>query len=196
MRLPKGYCPGYCSSSLIIQVIKSISMVPVNNVFLGSPDPLLSPMVDPVNGLDERMAMIEAYQKKLAELKQARAQMAQAQVQPQVTAPSLWEEIDAEVYPLSEEQKMRLAQDEEYAQNDLSIQQLVQTEILNLVKGKIENSQAGKELLNNQLSIVRKLKKKIVEDTNKEMEAFRKFKEYSKSHPNVTYEEFIKTVYQ
>lgn len=153
-------------------------------------------MVDPVNGLDERMAMIEAYQKKLAELKQARAQMAQAQVQPQVTAPSLWEEIDAEVYPLSEEQKMRLAQDEEYAQNDLSIQQLVQTEILNLVKGKIENSQAGKELLNNQLSIVRKLKKKIVEDTNKEMEAFRKFKEYSKSHPNVTYEEFIKTVYQ
>ena len=154
-------------------------MVPVNNVFLGSPDPLLSPMVDPVNGLDERMAMIEAYQKKLAELKQARAQMAQAQV-----------------YPLSEEQKMRLAQDEEYAQNDLSIQQLVQTEILNLVKGKIENSQAGKELLNNQLSIVRKLKKKIVEDTNKEMEAFRKFKEYSKSHPNVTYEEFIKTVYQ
>nr|DAM02265.1 MAG TPA: hypothetical protein [Caudoviricetes sp.] len=171
-------------------------MVPVNNVFLGSPDPLLSPMVDPVNGLDERMAMIEAYQKKLAELKQARAQMAQAQVQPQVTAPSLWEEIDAEVYPLSEEQKMRLAQDEEYAQNDLSIQQLVQTEILNLVKGKIENSQAGKELLNNQLSIVRKLKKKIVEDTNKEMEAFRKFKEYSKSHPNVTYEEFIKTVYQ
>lgn len=149
-----------------------------------------------MNGLDERMAMIEAYQKKLAELKQARAQMAQAQVQPQVTTPSLWEEIDAEVYPLSEEQKMRLAQDEEYAQNDLSIQQLVQTEILNLVKGKIENSQAGKELLNNQLSIVRKLKKKIVEDTNKEMEAFRKFKEYSKSHPNVTYEEFIKTVYQ
>lgn len=170
-------------------------MVPVNNVFLGSPDPLLGPIVDPVNGLDERMAMIEAYQKKLAELKQARAQMTQVQVQPQAT-PSLWEEIDSEVYPLSEEQKMRLAQDEEYAQNDLSIQQLVQTEILNLVKGKIENSQAGKELLSNQLSIVRKLKKKIVEDTNKEMDAFRRFKEYSRTHPNVTYEEFIKTVYQ
>lgn len=121
--------------------------------------------------------------------------MTQVQVQSQAT-PSLWEEIDSEVYPLSEEQKMRLAQDEEYAQNDLSIQQLVQTEILNLVKGKIENSQAGKELLSNQLSIVRKLKKKIVEDTNKEMDAFRRFKEYSRTHPNVTYEEFIKTVYQ
>lgn len=91
---------------------------------------------------------------------------------------------------------MKLAQDEDYAQNDIALQQMVQTEILNLVKGKIENSQSGKELLTNQLSIVKKLKKKIVEETNQEMEAFRRFKEYSKSHPNVTYEEFIKTVYQ
>lgn len=170
-------------------------MTPVNNVFLGSPDPLLGPL-DPTAGLDERMAMLEAYQKKLAELKQARTQMSQLQTQPQETAPSLWAEIDAEVYPLSDSQKMRLAQDEEYAQNDMQVQQLVQTEILNLVKGKIESSQIGNELLKNQLSIVKKLKKKIIEETNQEMEAFRKFKEYSKSHPNVTYEEFIKTAYQ
>lgn len=171
-------------------------MVPVNNVFLGSPDPLLGTVVDPSTGLDERMAMLEAYQKKLAELKQARAQMNQVKAQTPEATPSLWAEIDAEVYPLSDEQKMRLAQDEDYAQNDFAIQQLVQTEILNLVKGKIEGSQTGNELLKNQLSIVRKLKKKIVEETNKEMDAFRRFKEYSKSHPNVTYEEFIKTVYQ
>lgn len=138
--------------------------------------------------------MLEAYQKKLAELRQARAQM--SQIQPQEATPSLWNEIDSEVYPLTDEQKMKLAQDEDYAQNDIALQQMVQTEILNLVKGKIENSQSGKELLTNQLSIVKKLKKKIVEETNQEMEAFRRFKEYSKSHPNVTYEEFIKTVYQ
>lgn len=171
-------------------------MVPVNNVFLGSPDPLLGTVVDPSAGLDERMAMLEAYQKKLAELKQARAQMNQVKVQPQEAPPSLWAEIDAEVYPLSDEQKMRLAQNDEYAQNDYAIQQLVQTELLNLVKGKIESSQSGNELLKDQLSIVRKLKKKIIDETNQEMDAFRRFKEYSKSHPNVTYEEFIKTIYQ
>lgn len=168
----------------------------MNNVFLGSPDPLLGAVIDPSAGLEERMAMIEAYQKKLAELKQARAQAAQSQPQAQPTTPSVWAEIDAEVYPLSDEQKMKLAQDEDYAQNDFAIQQMVQTEILNLVKGKIESSQEGGELLKNQLSIVRKLKKKIIEETNHEMEAFRRFREYSKSHPNVTYEEFIKTVYQ
>ena len=66
-------------------------------------------------------------------------------------------------------------------------------EILNLVKGRIESTERGRELLNNQLKIVKKLKTKIIDDTNKEMEMFMRFKEFSKSNPTVTYEEFIKS---
>lgn len=40
--------------------------------------------------------------------------------------------------------------------------------------------------------IVRSLKSKIIQDTNREMEMFRKFREFSKAHPEVTYDEFIK----
>jgi hypothetical protein len=69
---------------------------------------------------------------------------------------------------------------------------MVQNEILNLVKVRIESTERGKELLSKQLRTVRKLKNKIISDTNKEMELFTKFKEYSKNNPNVTYEEFIK----
>lgn len=43
-----------------------------------------------------------------------------------------------------------------------------------------------------QLKIVKKLKEKIIQETNREMEMFRKFREFSKTHPEVTYEEFIK----
>jgi hypothetical protein len=50
----------------------------------------------------------------------------------------------------------------------------------------------GKELLQRQLKIVRSLKSKIIQDTNREMEMFRKFREFSKAHPEVTYDEFIK----
>lgn len=163
-------------------------MAPVNNVFLGGPDPLLGVM-DPSTGIDERMAMLEAYQKKLVELKQAKLQMSQQQ-----ETSSIWSQIDAEVYPLTEEQKIQLSQNPEYERNNNNLQQLVQTELLNLVRSKIENSQEGKELLTNQLTLVKTLKKQIIEHTNKEMEAFRKFKEYAKSHQNVTYEEFIKTL--
>ena len=72
------------------------------------------------------------------------------------------------------------------------IQDMVQAEILNLVKGRIEATPEGKELLQRQLKIVKKLKGKIIQETNREMEMFRKFREFSKTHPEVTYEEFIK----
>ena len=62
----------------------------------------------------------------------------------------------------------------------------------NLVRGKIEASADGKHLLEEQLKLVKLLKSKIVEVTNKEMELFKAFKEASKTNPNLTYEEFLK----
>ena len=73
-----------------------------------------------------------------------------------------------------------------------AIHVLVQRELINLIKGKIESTQEGKDLLQDQLKLTKKLKTQIIEDTQKEMQAFKRFKEYSKSHPEVTYEEFIK----
>ena len=105
----------------------------------------------------------------------------------------IWDRIDAEISPLSSEQKNRLLQNKEYLDTYNEIQSLVQLEILNLVKGKIENTERGRELLNRQLNIVRSIKGKIIEETNREMELFNKFKEYSKIHPNTSYDEFLKS---
>lgn len=102
-------------------------------------------------------------------------------------------EVDAEIAPMSDEQKAMLLQDEDYVETYTKIQSMVQNEILNLVKGRIENIPEGKELLQSQLKIVKKLKGKIIQETNKEMEMFRKFREFSKTNPEITYEEFIKT---
>jgi predicted methyltransferase len=93
---------------------------------------------------------------------------------------------------MSDEQKNMLFQDEDYLDTYNKIQNLVQMEILNLVKGRIESTQEGKELLQSQLKIIKRLKGKIIQETNREMEMFRKFREFSKQHPEVTYEEFIK----
>lgn len=153
-------------------------MYPVNQVFLGG-DPLSSS----INDFDMQMQMLEAQRKKLQQLK------AQSQAVPQKF---IWDEIDAEVSPLSEEQKERLMTNKEYVMNYNSIQALVQAELINLIKGKIESTTEGKELLQNQLKLTKILKSQIIEDTNKEMQAFKKFKEFSKTNPGVTYEEFIK----
>lgn len=164
-------------------------MIPINQVILGGGDPLLgNSMVG--NSLDEQLQLIEKYKQNLEAAKQLR-QQAQP-VQQSVPQRMIWDEIDAEIGPMSDEQKTRMLQDEDYVDTYTKIQDMVQAEILSLVKGRIEATPEGKELLQRQLKVVKKLKGKIIQETNREMEMFRKFREFSKTHPEVTYEEFIK----
>lgn len=138
----------------------------------------------------EQLQLIEKYKQNLEAAKQLKQQV--QPVQQPVPQRMIWDEIDAEISPMTDEQKTRMLQDEDYVDTYTKIQDMVQAEILNLVKGRIEATPEGKELLQRQLKIVKKLKGKIIQETNREMEMFRKFREFSKTHPEVTYEEFIK----
>ena len=93
---------------------------------------------------------------------------------------------------MTEEQKKRMFDDAEYMETYVKLNEMVQNELLNLVKAKIENTSEGKELLSQQLKTVKRLKNDIINETNREMEMFKRFKEFSKLNPGVTYEEFIK----
>ena len=114
------------------------------------------------------------------------------QVTQQPTTQGIWDAIDAEIAPLTQEQQNMLLSNQDYVNNYNALQSMVQAEVLNLVRGKIEASADGKHLLEEQLKLVKLLKSKIVEVTNKEMELFKAFKEASKTNPNLTYEEFLK----
>ena len=164
-------------------------MVPVNQVILGG-DPLLGSSIIG-NSLDKQLQMIERYKQNLEVAKQLK-QQTQVVQQPIAVQKLIWDDIDAEIEPMTNEQKSKLLQDEDYVETYTKIQSMVNSEILNLVKGRIENTPEGKELLSHQLKIVKRLKNKIIDETNREMEMFRKFREFSKQHPEVTYEEFIK----
>lgn len=162
-------------------------MVPINQVILGGGDPLLGSSVIG-NNLDEQLQLIEKYKQSLEAAKQMKQQIQPAPVQQKL----IWDDVDAEISPMSDEQKAMLFQDEDYVDTYTKIQSIVQNEILNLVKGRVESTPEGRELLQSQLKIVKRLKGKIIQETNREMEMFRKFREFSKQHPEVTYEEFIK----
>lgn len=157
-------------------------MYPVNQVILGGES-----MFNNLDDIDMQIQRMEAYRQKLKQLRES-----QQQPQPVQQRQLVWDEIDAEIAPMSNEQKSRLLQDADYVDTYNELQSIVQSELLNLVKGKIESTERGKELLSKQLKIVKRLKTKIIDDTNREMELFKKFKEYSKEHPNASYEEFIK----
>lgn len=152
-----------------------------NQAIIGS-DPLLGN-----SSIEQQLQILNRQKQMLENAKQQRLDE-----QFQTTQKLIWDEIDSEISPMSNEQKNMLLKDEDYFNNYNILQSMVQSEILNLVKGRIENSQGGNEILTEQLKIVRKLKGRIIEDTNKEMELFRKFKDFSKANPGITYEEFIK----
>ena len=151
-------------------------MHPINQVFLGN-----GPSMGSLDDSDMQIKRMEAYRQRLGQL--------QNQRQPQEL---IWDDIDAGIIPMTDGQKARLLQGQGYAEVYTGLQTMVQTGILNLVKGRIESTERGKGLLSKQLKIVRKLKARIINGTNREMGLFNRFREYSKQHPDVTYGDFIK----
>lgn len=170
-------------------------MIPVNQFILGSSDPLLYPSEKMTNSIDEQIAFLQSQKQAINEAYRRNAipnaNNGTTQNQ-QVTTQGIWDAIDAEIAPLTQEQQNMLLSNQDYVNNYNALQSMVQAEVLNLVRGKIEASEDGKHLLEKQLKLVKLLKSKIVEVTNKEMELFKAFKEASKTNPNLTYEEFLK----
>jgi hypothetical protein len=157
-------------------------MIPVSQINIGG-DPLLGAQG---YNIEEQLRQLELRKQSLESMKQLNTQAI-----PQTV---IWNEIDAEIKVLSPAQIQKLFENEEYIKIYTRIQELVNAEILNLVKYKIESSTEGNQLLRNQLDILKKLKTKILEDTDREVALFKQFKEFSKTNPNVTYDEFLKAI--
>lgn len=144
-------------------------MLPINQVILGGADPLLNTgsLTDQIQYLEEQKRLIEARQRQIQQA--ANGQQTLQQVSPQQTAKvSVWDLIDAEIEPLTNEQRSMLSTNKEYVANYNNLQSMVQAEVLNLVRANIENSPEGKALLDNQLKLVKNLKTSIIEMSQRE----------------------------
>lgn len=164
-------------------------MIPVNQFILGSSDPLLYPSEKMTNSIDEQIAFLQSQKQAINEAYRRNAVTAANNGVVQNQQPvnqGIWDAIDAEIAPLTQEQQNMLLNNQDYVNNYNALQSMVQAEVLNLVRRKIEASEDGKHLLEEQLKLVKLLKSKIVEVTNKEMELFKAFKEASKTNPNLT----------
>lgn len=157
-------------------------MIPVNQFILGGSDPLLYPSEKMTNSIDEQIAFLQSQKQAINEAYRRNAipnanngVTQNQQVTQQPTTQGIWDAIDAEIAPLTQEQQNMLLNNQDYVNNYNALQSMVQAEVLNLVRGKIEASEDGKHLLEEQLKLVKLLKSKIVEVTNKEMELFKAF---------------------
>lgn len=125
----------------------------------------------------------EMYQQKLQALQQF------PKTRPvQHTATPVWDEIDRIVSSLNDQERGILSNNKEYYDNSMAIQEMVNAELLLLVKGRIEASAEGKAILEQQLSFVRRTSKAAKEETARRDALFR---EYVTEHSDMTWQEFI-----
>lgn len=106
----------------------------MNQFILGGGDPVLAG-----TQIDEQIQLLEG-QKQLLMARQRQMQQGaivqqqqQLGQQPQVAQVSLWDSIDAEVEPLTNEQRQLLLSNEEYVNNYNALQNMVQVEVCLLV---------------------------------------------------------------
>ena len=104
---------------------------------------------------------------------------------------SLWTKIDAEVANIDKYTSDALSNDENYKSINTQLQNIVQQELLFLVRDKVEQREDGKQLLEKQLQIIKQIKSNVSDKRNKDIDLFNRFKEYSRIHPETTYEQFL-----
>lgn len=140
------------------------------------------------------MDMTEELDRKIQYLQTQKEQFVAMQNNAKVSQKSLWIEIDNEIRSLNEEQRTLLFQDKTYMNIDTELQFLVQQAIIESVKGVVEKSPRGKELLQNQLNYIKSNKETIIRESNRKYEIFEKFKIAAQANPNLTYKEFCETL--
>ena len=100
-------------------------MTPVNQVILGNP--LLTQ-----EDLNSRLELMKQYETKLMSLNKPN---------------TIWDDIDRELKSMTDSQKRKLSENSDYVKVVSSLQEIVQDELMNLVKDKILLRNDGKVLL-------------------------------------------------
>lgn len=93
------------------------------------------------NSIDEQIAFLQSQKQAINEAYRRNAipnaNNGTTQNQ-QVVTQGIWDAIDAEIAPLTQEQQNMLLSNQDYVNNYNALQSMVQAEVLNLVRGKIE----------------------------------------------------------
>ena len=104
---------------------------------------------------------------------------------------SLWSKINDELINVDKFVLDAISKNNDYQTVNAKLNNIVQQELLVLVKDKVESREDGKKLLEEQLNIIKNIKSGATKEQEEELLIFAKFKEYSKLHPDTTYEEFL-----
>lgn len=159
-----------------------------SNIFIGgNNNPFLAQ-----NTASEIANQKTALQQRLQQL-EALEQSTQQPEQQQSNVP-LFDELDSLQNELSEMQLNALQSDPEFKELNDQLGVMLQAGIILLAKPIVEGSENGNKLLKELTKLVKSKKSAIIQQTNRDMEVFAQFQEYTAKHPEATYSDFLQTL--
>ena len=153
----------------------------MNNIFLGSSDPLLSVGRSP--NYDAQIAELQRMQQELELQKQ---QIGQARPEAAAGSP-VWDEIEKLTAELSDKEFDYINNKEEFAKSQQAIAEALQAEYTKLMRPIVERNH--RQLLDEHLQLLKRLRKEAGREIDKRMELFN---EYVTTSPDIPFAEFIK----
>lgn len=142
-----------------------------NNFFLGGNDPLLSnPNQYGYGNAEAQLNVLREQERRLMEQLQQGQQ--QQQQRPAQNASPVWDEIDKEFDSLTTMQQKALTENDDYRDAYAVVQEILNREFLRIMRPIVESTPDGQKALMRQLSVIKKEKKFIVEDTERKLKEF------------------------
>ena len=153
------------------------------NIFINN-DPTL-------RGIDynSQLSELERMQVELEQRKQTLQNLG-SKVQQPISSTPIWDEIDSIVSGMSEQERSFVENDKEYQDNYLQVMNVLQAQYLRIMRPYVEGTSEGKEALQEQLMLVKRLKKQANKVVNAE---FDDFKEYKEKYSHMSYQDYLKT---
>lgn len=156
----------------------------MQNIFVGTPDPLLGPSYSP-----NYMQQIDAEMQRLNQIKQHIVSNGSSS-----NSTGLYQTLLKEIQSLNNDEKAILGRCEDYIKLDTQLQSMVNQVILEIVIPRIENTEEGKRIIQGQIDFVRNNRSEIANEANKDLELFKKYQIAVKANPDLKYNDFIESI--
>lgn len=156
----------------------------MNNYFLNG-----DPTLNPGSSFDARISELQQMQQNLELQKRMYEQQASQPANEQRSQSLVWDEIDSIWDSMTDKEKELIASNEEFLESNNHISMLLNEQYLAMMRPVVEQAKAGKDALDNHLTLLKRLRKSAQKEVDAEMDDF---KEYKEKYSDMPYSEYQK----
>lgn len=115
--------------------------------------------------------------------------IAQQPTQQNKSQSPVWDEVDALWDGMTEKEREIIASTEEFQESSNHITMILNEQYMAMMRPVVEQSQAGKDALDNHLTLLKRLRKSAQKEADAELDDF---KEYKEKYSDMPYAEYKK----